>query len=642
LATAGAFTALLVAATAVSIGLALWADHERVRAVKAEGESRAQKGRAEGEKTRAEGERTRAEEAKARAEEAKARAEVEKTRAEERERLAIDAVKRFGDVIRESPELKNNSALAPLRARLLKEPQEFFKRLRDRLQGDKETTPESLGRLGAASSELGALSAEIGEREGALRAYEESLAVRERLARENPDNTQFQIEVAWTHQHIAARLNEMGRRAESLAAHERARSLFERLARDHPSNVSILLKLAACENFMGRIQTHMGRLDEALASHQRARVIRARLVRDHPSDSNCLRDVALSDYYIGSLQDRLGRAEEALAAHERATRVREGLASRLPSATSYQTDLAASYDALWRLQSQTGGRAEAPATLERARTVWDRLAHEHPASAWFAGSLATTLSDMASIDLSELRFGEARARLLQATTWRRKALAADPQDARSRQLLDDHLALLIRAALGLGRTNEVVSARREQDALHRSAPGSAALDARLAAVLGGDQPPTDGSERTRLARWAYRKSLHASSARLYAEAVANDPKLASDRQAQHRYHAARAAALAGVGLGADDPGPDDNAKAKLRAQALGWLRSELSAWREFATVGPGDRRLVARTLDRWRQDTDLAGVRDAPGLAWLAEAERKEWQGFWAGVDALRASVPPE
>jgi hypothetical protein len=32
----------------------------------------------------------------------------------------------------------------------------------------------------------------------------------------------------------------------------------------------------------------------------------------------------------------------------------------------------------------------------------------------------------------------------------------------------------------------------------------------------------------------------------------------------------------------------------------------------------------------------------ASGLAEIAEPERKEWQGLWTEVDALRASVAPE
>ena len=82
LATVGAFAVLLVAATAVSAGLAFWANRERVRAVKAESEAKTQMARAEAEK---------------------GRAEVQKGRAEQREQMAIEAVKRFYEVIRERP-----------------------------------------------------------------------------------------------------------------------------------------------------------------------------------------------------------------------------------------------------------------------------------------------------------------------------------------------------------------------------------------------------------------------------------------------------------------------------------------------------------------------------------------------------------
>jgi hypothetical protein len=40
-------------------------------------------------------------------------------------------------------------------------------------------------------------------------------------------------------------------------------------------------------------------------------------------------------------------------------------------------------------------------------------------------------------------------------------------------------------------------------------------------------------------------------------------------------------------------------------------------------------------LRHWQSDPDLAGVRDAPALASLPEAERGEWQRLWADVQAL-------
>ena len=158
-------------------------------------------------------------------------------------------------------------------------------------------------------------------------------------------------------------------------------------------------------------------------------------------------------------------------------------------------------------------------------------------------------------------------------------------------------------------------------------------------MLGG-QDPKDNAERIQLANRAYEKALHASSARLYAEALANDPKLGDDRQAQHRYNAACVASLAASGQGKDDPPPDDVAKSKLRAHALDWLKAELSAWKRVAmTIGPGNTEAVAKTLARWKADTDLAGVRDDSGLAKLSAEEQAAFQGLWADVDALLARV---
>jgi hypothetical protein len=53
----------------------------------------------------------------------------QQVRTQEREQMAIDAVRHFGDVVRETPELEQNPFLAPLRSKLSKEPQAFYKRL---------------------------------------------------------------------------------------------------------------------------------------------------------------------------------------------------------------------------------------------------------------------------------------------------------------------------------------------------------------------------------------------------------------------------------------------------------------------------------------------------------------------------------
>ena len=101
------------------------------------------------------------------------------------------------------------------------------------------------------------------------------------------------------------------------------------------------------------------------------------------------------------------------------------------------------------------------------------------------------------IDLDAERFEEARARLRQAVEWQRKALAANPANPAYRQLLDNHLTNLITAARGLGDAEGVAEAERELAKLRDSDPAIVALDARLSAVIKGDQQPKDEADRLR-------------------------------------------------------------------------------------------------------------------------------------------------
>ena len=94
--------------------------------------------------------------------------------------------------------------------------------------------------------------------------------------------------------------------------------------------------------------------------------------------------------------------------------------------------------------------------------------------------------------------------------------------------------------------------------------------------------------------------------------------------------------------GKDDPSPDEAARAKLREQAIDWLKAELAAWTKLLESGPPQARpFIAQILYHWKADTDLAGIREADALAKLPEAERKEWQTLWADVDAMLAKSKP-
>jgi serine/threonine-protein kinase len=156
--------------------------------------------------------------------------------------------------------------------------------------------------------------------------------------------------------------------------------------------------------------------------------------------------------------------------------------------------------------------------------------------------------------------------------------------------------------------------------------------------LSGKEQPADAAERIELAELCQLpcKKRYADAARFYGEAFAAEPQRAGDRPSAARYNAACAAALAGCGQGQDADTLDSTARARLRQQALDWLRADLAAWHK---VLEGNRSkatpVVRQQMQHWLQDPDFVGVRRPQALDQLPEAERSAWRKLWTEVEEL-------
>jgi hypothetical protein len=126
------------------------------------------------------------------------------------------------------------------------------------------------------------------------------------------------------------------------------------------------------------------------------------------------------------------------------------------------------------------------------------------------------------------------------------------------------------------------------------------------------------------------------AAGLYADAFAADPKLADDLTAGHRYNAACYAALAAAGQGEDAAKLDAKERARLRKQALDWLRADLVLrTKQLESGQAADRAQVRQQMRHWQQDSDLAAIRDKAALAQRPADERQACEKLWADVASL-------
>jgi serine/threonine protein kinase/Flp pilus assembly protein TadD len=183
------------------------------------------------------------------------------------------------------------------------------------------------------------------------------------------------------------------------------------------------------------------------------------------------------------------------------------------------------------------------------------------------------------------------------------------------------------------------------------------LDAKLPQFLNGDTVPGNPTERLAVAQLCQLpcRQYYAASVRFFAEAFAADPKLGSPNAFEANpspyFMAGCAAVLAGSGKGKDAANLESKVYARLRGQALVWLRTDLAERRseldKWLRTGLPLRRLLdeqgqtvraagwRERMGYWHQNPDFAGVRSAAALAKLPEAERQEWQKLWQEAEEL-------
>jgi serine/threonine-protein kinase len=158
----------------------------------------------------------------------------------------------------------------------------------------------------------------------------------------------------------------------------------------------------------------------------------------------------------------------------------------------------------------------------------------------------------------------------------------------------------------------------------------------LPAFLDEKYQPQDNDERLALLGVCQFTNRSRARARLYANAFAATPHLAEDLGAAHRTNAARAAALAGCGRGADATGLGEEERKRWRDQARQWLRADLVACQRLLDGDTADgRELVRQTLMDWQGDPDLAGLREPTALEKFSADERQDCLTLWKEVGVV-------
>jgi tetratricopeptide (TPR) repeat protein len=219
----------------------------------------------------------------------------------------------------------------------------------------------------------GLLNKSLGRQEAAQTDYERSLELRERLAREHPDEPRFTLDVGMVLHDIGAIQRERRQFAQARLSAQRSIDTLENLLRAHPGNAEYRNALSRSLDDFGLIAAELGQPDEAVKALRRAHDLCEQTAREHPRVLQYQNDLISNDIDFGATLRKVGRGAEAVTVYREAAKFLAGLpepsADRLYDLACCHAQLRALTDSAGSGLSPKDGAAEgdqAVAALRRA------------------------------------------------------------------------------------------------------------------------------------------------------------------------------------------------------------------------------------------------------------------------------------
>ncbi len=425
--------------------------------------------------------------------------------------------------------------------------------------------------------------------------------------------------LAEAHANLGVVLKSKGKVDDAVAEYKKARELNPKLVGIHSSLGQALIRKGQWDEAIAELREAIALDPKDANAHSNLGAILCNVKKDYDEASACFRKAieldpknSMSHFNLGNALRETGQWDEAIACYQKAI------------------ELDPKYgDAYCNLGMALRGKGQ-----------WD------DAIAWYNKAIELFPKDAKTYYYLGSELGNT-GKMDEAIECYKQAIELDPQYAEAHCNMASALGSQGRFAeslVAIKRGHELGSKRPDwrypSAEWLRHVEATAAMEAKLPAFLKGEFQPGDTRERLGLAEVCHAKKLHRKGTTLYAAAFAADPKVADDLDAGYRYDAVCAAAQAAAGQGEDAAQLDDKERARLREQALDWLRADLALRTEqLDSDKPVDRAEVQQKMLQWQKDNKLAGIRDAAALAKLPADDQKSFGQLWADVAVLRKGV---
>ncbi len=311
-----------------------------------------------------------------------------------------------------------------------------------------------------------------GNSAGALAAYEETRAIRVKLASTDENKTEWQYDLAVGVQKIGDLKLASGDIAGALAAFEEDLATARLLASAHKNDTGAQHDLSISLEKVGNVKLSAGDRAGALAAYQESFDIRGRLVASDPTNAIWQRDLSVSLEKIGNVNLSAGDSARALAAYAQSLVIRRRLAASDPGNSDVRRDISVSLEKIGDIKFDAGDMAGAQAAYQEDLAIARWLANSDPGNAGRQGDVSISLEKIGNLKYAEGDMKGALAVYEESLTIRRRLVDADAGNAQLRRSLSVALEKIGNVKLGAGDRAGATAAYEESLSIRRSLSAS--------------------------------------------------------------------------------------------------------------------------------------------------------------------------
>jgi tetratricopeptide (TPR) repeat protein len=285
------------------------------------------------------------------------------------------------------------------------------------------------GHLSVSYYKVGNVLRAQGQLAEALKAHRDSLALRERLAKQDPGNATWQRDLEASFDAIGGVLRDQGQLAEALKARRDGLAIAERLAKRDPDNVTWQYDLGIIIHQVANVLSQQGELAEALKAYRDALAISERLARQDPDNADWQREVSTDLFSLSGVLRDQGQLAEALKACRDSLAIAERLAKRDPDNATWQHDLSRCISRVGHVLIDQGQLAEALKAYRDSLAIAERLAKQDPDNATWQSYLSESLNKVGAVLRDQGQLAEALKSYRDALAINERLAKQDPDNA---------------------------------------------------------------------------------------------------------------------------------------------------------------------------------------------------------------------